>query len=98
MSEKIAKGNRSGFARKRSIARGAKSIEPNMKRKKISGGGSTAAPTVFAHKRVGEFLGERLTVSATKLVCKTCHREVSDTKRILLKHVASCRYMQGRPV
>ena len=93
--ERLPAPGEAHVARKRSMNRSSKG-KGDKKRKKESSGRSTTAPRISCQKRVDQYPGEYLTVSAGKLMCEVCHVEVARKNSIVKKHVQSCRHTQAK--
>ena len=71
---------------------------PNQKknRTRVRGGASTTVSRVNSAKRIEEFPGEHLCISAGQLFCDACHTVVMPKKSIVKGHISTDRHRRAK--
>ena len=81
----------SSLARKRVIH-----CNPPSGKKRSSGARRNDPKSVSPSKRVSEFPGEQLTISASRLFCKACRETISLKRSIIQNHVKSTKHSESK--
>ena len=92
MLDKLRSPPMSSMSRKRSVH----CNQPPIGKKRSSGTRRSDPKSVPPSKRVSEFTGEQLTVSAGRLFCKACRETLSLKRSCISSHVKSSKHFEGK--
>lgn len=89
----LPKAKDAAISRPRSFERSSK---PKKNRTRVRGGASTTVSRVNSAKRIEEFPGEHLCISAGQLFCDACHTVVMPKKSIVKGHISTDRHRRAK--